>query len=202
MRVPDFLFWHVVYGALYFIYASFFFSFDDYRCADHRRSSRKYSIMSSYFFGGVRTGDDVRYALSLLKASLASSVHLNLSVFFSSLKKGKPFLPSLDMKRLRAAMQPVSFYTSLTLRGGPISIMAQICLALASIPRWLTKNPSSCPEGTPNTHLLGFNFHLHLFRFSKVCFKSSISVSGFFVFTTTSSMYASTFSSICSPRHV
>ena len=95
-----------------------------------------YSIMSSYFFGGVRTGKEVRYALSFLKASLASSVHLNLSFFFSSLKNGNPFLPSLDMKRLSAALQPVSFYTSLTLRGGPISIMAQICfcLALASIP--------------------------------------------------------------------
>ena len=65
-----------------------------------------YNIMSSYFFGGVRTGEVVRYVLSLLKASLASSVHSNLSVFFSSLKKGNPFLSSLDMKRLRAAMQP------------------------------------------------------------------------------------------------
>ena len=57
-----------------------------------------YSIMSSYLFGGVRTGEDVRYALSLLKASLASSVYLNLSVFFSNLKKGNPFSPSLDIK--------------------------------------------------------------------------------------------------------
>jgi hypothetical protein len=51
---------------------------------------------------------------------------------------------------------------------------------LASIPRLLTMNPSSCPDGTPKTHLFGFNFHFHLFRFSKVCFKSSISMSGFF----------------------
>jgi hypothetical protein len=34
--------------------------------------------------------------------------------------------------------------------------------------------------------LFGFNFHFNLFRFSKVCFKCSISMSGFFVFTTTS----------------
>ena len=31
-----------------------------------------YNIMSSYFFGGVRMGEEVRYALRLLKASLAS----------------------------------------------------------------------------------------------------------------------------------
>jgi hypothetical protein len=90
------------------------------------------------------------------------------------------------MKRSRAAMLPVNFCISFTLRGRAISIIAQICLVLASIPRLLTRNPSSCPEGTPKTHLFGFNFHFYLFRFSKVCFKSLISMSGFFFFTTTS----------------
>jgi hypothetical protein len=84
------------------------------------------------------------------------------------------------MKRLRAAMLPVNFCTSFILRGGAISVMTRICLVLAYIPRLLTRNPSSCPDGTPKTHLFGFNFHFHLFRFSKVCFKSSISISGFF----------------------
>jgi hypothetical protein len=84
------------------------------------------------------------------------------------------------MKRLRAALQHVSFCTSLTHREGPISVIAQICLVLASIPWWLTKNLSSCPNGTLNTHLFGFNFHFHFFRFLRVCFKSWISVSKFF----------------------
>jgi hypothetical protein len=92
------------------------------------------------------------------------------------------------MKRLRAAMLPVSFCTSFTERGDAISVMARIYLVLASIPRLLTRNPSSCPDGTPKIYLFGFNFHFHLFRFSKVYFKSSINMSGFFfVFTTTSS---------------
>jgi hypothetical protein len=91
------------------------------------------------------------------------------------------------MKRLRAAMLPINFCTSFTQHGGTISVMARICLVFASIPRLLTKNPSSCPDGTPKTHLFGFNFYFHLFRFSKVCFKSSINMSGFFVFTITSS---------------
>jgi hypothetical protein len=94
-----------------------------------------YSIMSSCFFGGVRTGKEVRYALRLSKAFFASSVHSNLSVFFSNSKKGNPFSPSHDMKRLRAAMQPVSFCTSLTHQRGPISIIARIFLVLALIPQ-------------------------------------------------------------------
>jgi hypothetical protein len=146
-----------------------------------------YNIMSLCFLGGVSMGDKVRYTLRLSKASLASSVHSNLPIFSNSLKKGSPYSPSHEMKRLRAAMLPVSFCTSFTQHGGAISIMIRICLVLASIPRLLTRNPSSCPDGTPKTHLFGFNFHFHLFRFSKVCFKSSISMSRFFVFTNTSS---------------
>jgi hypothetical protein len=84
-------------------------------------------------------------------------------------------------------MLPISFCTSFTQHGGAISVMARICLVLASIPRLLTRNPSGCPDGTPKTHLFGFNFPFHLFRFLKICFKSSISMSGFFVFTTMSS---------------
>jgi hypothetical protein len=73
-----------------------------------------YNIMYLCFLGGVSMGDDVRYTLRLSKASLASSVHSNLPVFFNSLKKGSPFSPSHEMKRLRAAMLPVSFCTSFT----------------------------------------------------------------------------------------
>jgi hypothetical protein len=50
-----------------------------------------YNIIASCFFRGVRTGEEVRYALSFSKASLASSVHSNLTVLFSNLKKGSPF---------------------------------------------------------------------------------------------------------------
>jgi hypothetical protein len=57
-----------------------------------------YSTMSSCFFEGVSTGEEVRYALRLSKASLASSIHSNLPVFFSNLKKGSHFSPSHDMK--------------------------------------------------------------------------------------------------------
>jgi hypothetical protein len=68
-----------------------------------------YNIIASCFFGGVRIGEEMRYALNFSKASLASSVHSNLPVFFRSLKKGNPFSPSHEIKQLRAAMQHVSF---------------------------------------------------------------------------------------------
>jgi hypothetical protein len=68
-----------------------------------------YNIIASFFFGGVKIGEEGRYALSFLKTSLASSIHSNLPVSFRSLKKGSPFSPSHEIKRLRAAMQPVSF---------------------------------------------------------------------------------------------
>jgi hypothetical protein len=68
-----------------------------------------YNIIASCFFGGVRIGKEMRYALSFSKVSLASSIHSNLPVFFRSLKKGNPFSPSHEIKRFGAAMQPVSF---------------------------------------------------------------------------------------------
>jgi hypothetical protein len=57
-----------------------------------------YSIMSLCLFGGTRTGEEVRYAFRLSKAFLASSVHSNLPVFFSNLKKGNPFSLSQEIK--------------------------------------------------------------------------------------------------------
>jgi hypothetical protein len=114
----------------------FFFSFHHNCCTDHIDVADMYNIMSLFFLGGVSMGDEVRYILRLSKAFLASSVHSNLPVFFSSLKKGSPFLPSHEMKRLSTAMLPVNFCTSFTLRGGAISVMAQICLVIASIPHY------------------------------------------------------------------
>jgi hypothetical protein len=73
-----------------------------------------YTIISSCLLGDVSMGDEVRYTLRLSKASLASSFHSNLLIFFYSLKKGSPYSPSRDMKRLSAAMLPVSFCTSFT----------------------------------------------------------------------------------------
>jgi len=57
----------------------------------------------------MRTGGEVRKVLSWVNAASASSVQENYSDAFKSLRKGRPFSPSLEMKRLRAAIHPVSF---------------------------------------------------------------------------------------------
>jgi hypothetical protein len=51
--------------------------------------------------------------LQLLKGLTASSVQENGPDFRNSLKKGSALSASLEMKRLRAASDPVSFSTSL-----------------------------------------------------------------------------------------
>jgi hypothetical protein len=65
--------------------------------------------------------------------------------------------------------------------------IVEIFWGLASMPRWLMMKPSSFPEGTPRTHLLGLSFHWYSRRDAKVSSKSSMSVSEFQVLTTTSS---------------
>jgi hypothetical protein len=52
----------------------------------------------SYGIGGVMTGGVVKDSLRASKAFWASSSHMNLSAFFNSLKKGKPYSLSLLMK--------------------------------------------------------------------------------------------------------
>jgi hypothetical protein len=66
------------------------------------------------------------------------------------------------MNLFRAAMQPVSFCTSLVVARASISVMAKIFTGLASIPRLLMINPSNFPEGTLKMHLVGLSFHRNL----------------------------------------
>ena len=107
-------------------------------------------------------------------ASAASVVHSNLSCRFRSLKKGRPRSPSLDKNRFKAAMQHVSFWTSLIVAGASIAMMALIFSGLASISLLLTMNPSSFLEGTPKTHLVGLSFQRNFRRLLKVSSRSVI----------------------------
>ena len=49
-----------------------------------------------------------------------------------------------------------------------MAMMALIFSGLASIPQLLTMKPSSFPEGTPKTHLVGLSFQRNLRRLLKV----------------------------------
>jgi hypothetical protein len=80
--------------------------------------------------------------LQLLEACSASSVQVNGLDFRNSLKKGSALSASLEMKRLRAANDPVSFWTSLIRAGGLIASIALIFSGFASMPRYKTRNPA------------------------------------------------------------
>jgi hypothetical protein len=74
------------------------------------------------------------------------------------LKKGSPRSPSFEINLFKAAMHPVSFWTSLMQLGALMLVMEEIFSGLASMPRWLRMKPSSFPDGTPKTHLFGLSF--------------------------------------------
>ena len=76
------------------------------------------------------------------------------------------------MNLLKAAMCPVSLIRSFLLLGGFMNLMALTLVGLASMPQLLTMKPSSFPNGTPNTHLVGLSFHLNFVRFSNVLERS------------------------------
>jgi hypothetical protein len=71
--------------------------------------------------------------------------------------------------------------------GAFMLVMVEIFSGLASMPRWLMMKPSSFPEGTSKTHLLGLSFHWYSRKDAKVSSRSAMSVSEFQVLTTTSS---------------
>ena len=137
--------------------------------------------------GAVSTGGVVRNCLSSWNALEASSFYSNLSDFRRSLKKGRPLSPSRLMNLLNAAMHLVSFIISFLLLGVFMNLMVSILVGLASIPLLLTIKPSSFLDGTPNTHLVGFSFHLNFQRFSNVSCKSAMNWSLLLVLMMTSS---------------
>jgi hypothetical protein len=104
------------------------------------------------------TGGDVRKVFSCSSARFTSFVHWNLLDFFRSLRKGRPFSPSLLIKRPKATIIPVSFMTSFFPVGRFILRMASTLVGFASMLQWLTMKPRSLPEGTPKTHFSGLSF--------------------------------------------
>ena len=114
----------------------------------------------------------MRNSLSSWNALEASSFHSNLSDFLRSLNKGRPLSPSRLMNLLKAVMHPISFIRSFSLLGGFMYLIALTFVGLASMPRLLTMKPSSFPDGTLNTHLVGLSFHLNFLRFSNVSERS------------------------------
>ena len=121
-------------------------------------------------------------ALSLSRASWASGVYEKRSDFLKSRYRGKPFSPRREMNRLRAARQPMTFYTPFRSRIGPIRVMAETFSGLDSMPHWETIKPKSMPQGTPNTHFSGLSFTPLALRQSNAILRSATRSSTFLDF--------------------
>jgi len=71
-----------------------------------------------------------------------------------------------------AVRQPISRWTSLTVVGLRISMMALHFSELTSMPRWVNMKPRNLPRSTPNTHLSGFRRRLYWRRAENTASKS------------------------------
>jgi hypothetical protein len=89
-------------------------------------------------------------------------------------------------------MAPQHLLHPFEVRIGPIRSRAATFSGLASMPLWETMYPRSMPRGTPKTHFSGFNLTPLARRQPNAMPRSSTRSSAFLVFTTMSSMYAST----------
>jgi hypothetical protein len=111
----------------------------------------------------------------------------NGSDFRRSLKNGSALSANLEMKRLRAASDPVSFWMSLTQASGLITSIALIFFGLASMPRYQTRKPSNFPAETPKMHFSGFSLVRVARSLPKTRARSSIIADLSLVLTTMSS---------------
>lgn len=76
-----------------------------------------------------------------------------------SSKKGKDFLPNLDMNRLIAAICPLKYCTSLTFLGDVRFWIAAILDGLISNPHWHIMKSKNLLACTPKVHLFRCNFN-------------------------------------------
>jgi len=108
-----------------------------------------------------RIGGEVKVVLSFWKIYSQSSIHVNRVDFFRSWIMGWVCSASLGRKREMAVRRPMRRWTSLTVVGLRISMIALHFSGLASMPRWVNMKPRNLPQSTPNTHLSGFRRRLY-----------------------------------------
>jgi len=111
--------------------------------------------------GLCRIGGEVKVILSFWKICSQSSVHVNQVDFFRSWIMGWVCSASLGRKREMAVRRPMRRWTSLTVVGLRISMIALHFSGLASMSRWVNTKPRNLPRSTPNTHLSGLRRKLY-----------------------------------------
>jgi hypothetical protein len=82
----------------------------------------------------------------------------------------------------------MSLWTSLTFLTWPISVMAEILLGFATMPRLVLMYPRSLPRGTPKVHFSGLNLTLKCLRLAKVYSRLAMILLLYRVFTMMMSM--------------
>jgi hypothetical protein len=116
----------------------------------------------------ARTGGMEMSVLRSSSALCVSFVQRKEADFFNNLYRGNPRSPSWDMKRLRAARHPMSYWTSLASLTWYISVMAEILSGFNLMPHLVMMYPRSLPRGTQKVHFSGFNLMLRRLRLVKV----------------------------------
>ena len=116
-----------------------------------------YNNMGSPTFGAARIGLLPKRAFISSSPAVAASVHSKWSVHRSRRYSGSAFSPNREIKRLKAATHPASFWTCFWSVGIANCDKARILAGFASIPLLETMNPSSFPAGTPKTHFSGLS---------------------------------------------
>jgi hypothetical protein len=134
--------------------------------------------------GESRTGDLQMSALRSSSALYVSSIQQKVLDFFNNLYRESLRFPSQDMKRPRAALHPMSHWTSLTFLTWPILAMAKILLGFTSISRLEMIYPRSLLQETPKVHFFGFSLMLKRLRLAKGSSRSVMTLLFYWVFTT------------------
>ena len=184
---------NVIYWALNFEGFPFFFPLDRkygtdvLSCGCNVKQQRLFADRGSEHRLGGKQG------FELCKRCVSFRSPLNLSNFFISRQRGNAFSPRREMNRLKAAKQPVSFWTSCTRTGRFIQRIAPTFSGFASIPHSETRKLSDLPPRTPNVHFDGLSLISYLLRLAKVSARSVSRSEPLRDLTTMASMYASTF---------
>jgi hypothetical protein len=127
------------------------------------------------------------YSFCALKASCCSDPHSKVSETLNTMKRGRLHSAIFAMIQFKAAILPVSFCTSFQDFEGFMQIIAFILSGFALIPLAETKQSSTLPLLTPNTHFSGLSFNWALHMLVKVSTKFCNKVSFFLLATTMSS---------------
>jgi hypothetical protein len=101
----------------------------------------------------------MQMVLEILQRLVCLLGPLELVVELEQFEEGKsPFFKSGD-ESIQSCHTSCELLDVLYLPWSTMAVMALIFSEFASIPRWLTMNPSSFPCGTPKTHFIGLSFH-------------------------------------------